>query len=666
MIPLLRQISTLTGIVLLSCLSAIGQGPQLPKDRTPEVGGKPGDIPGRVRLESPLSGSVFIPLLSQSPEENRPTVLNRSGSQQGPLEPEDVFPPVSPVFRSSVESPLGFTGPSSVLPTEAQQSAHFVPIEDRWRIGIEEWDRYGKGHPEVDDYPNVKGHWYDPFNQNVLKGDFPIIGQHTFLTITGTSQSLHEYREVPIATGPFESTSTPSQQEFFGDPEQYFGTQYFKLSVNLAHGSTAAFKPVDWQVRVTPVFNMNYLDVEELGVVSPDTRRGTTRYRQDWALEEFFIEAKLADLSPDYDFVSARAGSQFFVSDFKGHIFSDTNLGMRIFGSRLSNRDQFNLVYFDQFEKETNSELNTFRDRDQNTLIANYYRQDFIFPGLTAQVSFHYNNDGPSTQFDKNDFLVRPDPAGVFQPHRVESYYLGFATEGHIGRINVSQAFYHVMGRDSLNPIQGVKSDISANMAALELSIDRDWIRFRTSMFYASGDDDPNDDKAEGFDAIFDNPAFAGGEFSYWQRQAVRIFGVNLVNARSLIPNMRSSKTQGQTNFVNPGLFLLNYGMDFELTPKLRAISNFNYLWFQETQVIEKFTFQGAIDERIGADLSLGFEYRPFLNDNVLVLSGVSGFFPAEGINDIFGVTNPFTIDNAGRRDAPDMYAAFVELILTY
>ena len=83
------------------------------------------------------------------------------------------------------------------------------------------------------------------------------------------------------------------------------------------------------------------------------------------------------------------------------------NRAVRLFGTRFSNRDQFNLIWFDQTEKETNSELNTFDDRHQNTFIANYFREDFIFPGYTAQASFHYNRDGPSFQFDRNRFLRR-------------------------------------------------------------------------------------------------------------------------------------------------------------------------------------------------------------------------------------------------------------------
>lgn len=554
------------------------------------------------------------------------------------------------------EAPFGYSGPSGILPREGQRDNHFVPVEDRWRIGMSPWDRYGKGHPPVDDYPGVEGHWWDPYNQNVLKGDYPIIGQHIFMNATGTSQMLHELREVPTPTTPFESTLNPFSAEFFGNPEQYFYTHFFRLSFDLFQGN-AAYKPLDWQARVTPVFNMNYLDVEELAVVNPDVRRGTTRYRTDWSLDEWFLEAKLADLGPDYDFLSARGGSQFFVSDFRGFIFSDINRGVRLFGTRFSNRDQFNVIWFDQTEKNTNSELNTFHDRHQNTVIANYYRQDFLVPGYTAQMSFHYNRDQPSFKFDTNNFLVRPDPAGVFRPHGVEAYYLGLAGQGHFGRLNVSNAAYWAWGRDTLNPIAGQSQDIKAQMAAVELSYDRDWARFRTSFFWASGDPDPNDRNAEGFDAIFDNPNFAGGEFSYWQRQGIRLFGVGLVQRQSLLPNLRSSKLQGQTNFVNPGLTLVNAGIDMDLTPKLKLISNVNFLWFDTTRSLEVFTFQDRIANEIGTDISLGIEYRPFLNDNVMLISGLSTFLPEDGFKDLY---------NKQGKTASSMYGHFFEVILTY
>jgi hypothetical protein len=291
-----------------------------------------------------------------------------------------------------------------------------------------------------------------------------------------------------------------------------------------------------------------------------------------------------------------------------------------------------------------------------------------VFPGFTGLVNFHYNRDRDSIKFDDNGFLVRPDPAGVFQPHEVEAYYIGVGGDGHIGRINVSSQFYQVLGRDSLNPIAGCPQDINAQMAALELSIDRDWIRFRTSYFFASGDSDPHDSEARGFDTILDNPIFAGGEFSYWQRQQIKLFGVNLTQRQSLVPDMRSSKTQGQSNFVNPGLHLANMGMDIEITPKLRAVANANYLWFAQTEVLETFVFQSDISDEIGVDLSLGSEWRPLHSDNIILVGGYAVLLPASGFDDLFGVTDPFTLPAAQARsiDAEAMHTAFLELIVTY
>ncbi|MCA8998893.1 MAG: HEAT repeat domain-containing protein [Planctomycetaceae bacterium] len=604
---------------------------------------------------------------SETSSSLRPEVLQR------PLiEPNDVFPdpsfeePDDYLLAYPVEAPLGYSGPSGVLPEDYQKDGHFVPMEDRWRSGFPDWDRYDKDHPPVDDYPYVKGHWWDPYNQNVLKGDYPVIGQHTFFKLEAEALMVHEYRQLPIPTTPFESTVDPFQEEFFGDPNQYFTTNFLKVSFELFHGN-AGFKPFDWLVRLTPVFNINYLSVQELGVVNPDVRRGTSRQDDFVALQEWFAEAKLADLSPDYDFVSIRAGQQPFTSDFRGFIFDDINRGVRLFGTRLANRDQFNLIFFDQTEKDTNSQLNTFfDDRNQNTLIANYYRQDFLYPGYTAQASIHYNRDGPDFQFDNNDFLARPDPAGSFKPHEVEAVYLGLAGEGHIGFLNISNAFYWALGEDSLNPIAGQAQDINAQMAALELSFDRDWVRFRSSFFYSSGDKDPYDRDAEGFDSILDNPNFAGGEFSFWQRQEIRLFGVGLVNRLSLVPDMRSSKFQGQSNFVNPGLILLNLGMDFEITPKLKLITNANYLEFDDTAVLEAFTFQDDIDETIGVDLSLGAEYRPLLSDNVVIEAGYAALIPGRGFKDLYGRTVPFTTANAHNIEADTLHAAFMQMILLY
>lgn len=614
--------------------------------------------PDRTTLAVAQVETIEVPAPAATSEEIMPPFLRRQApsvmTPQLPPPPGDLE---SGYLSTPIEPPLGFTGRSSVLPTEAQESSHFVPVEDRWRIGFPSWDRYGKGHPPVDDYPYVEGHWWDPYNQNLLKGDYPIIGHHTFLNITAASVAVIEERQFPIGTTPFESTRRPFQEEFFGRPTNLFYSHYFKLSADLFHGDTAAFKPVDWRIKVTPVFNVNYLNTEELAVVNPNVLQGPTRGRTYTALEEWILEKKLSDNSPYYDFTSIRIGSQYFNSDFRGLIFSDTNRAIRLFGTRLANRDQFNIIAFNQTEKDTNSELNTFNNRNQNTVILNYYKQDCLVPGYTMQWSVHYNNDEGIMRFDQNDFLVRPDATGVFQPHTINVAYLGWATDGHIGRYNINSAFYWALGRDSLNPLANQPISVNAQLAALEVSYDRDWSRFRASVFYASGDNNINDSQGRGFDAIFDNPNFVGGQFSYWQRQAIRLFNVNLVNRQSLLPDLRSSKIQGQSNFVNPGIQIVNLGYDMDLTPKLKSINNVNYMWFDKTNVLEQFTFDGNINRDIGLDISTGLEYRPLLSNNIIVTLGVATLVPGSGFRNLYNRLNS-AVDPA--------IQGFMDLVLVY
>ena len=338
--------------------------------------------------------------------------------------------------------------------------------------------------------------------------------------------------------------------------------------------------------------------------------------------------------SPYFDTTSIRVGIQPFISDFRGFIFSDVNLGARLFSNYGNNRYQFNAAYFDLLEKDTNSELNTREFRDQNVFIANLFRQDTFLKGYTTQFSFHYSNDKPSRHFDVNQFLVRPALVGDTAPHGIKSYYFGWASDGHLGRLNISHAVYQVIGRDSRNPIAGRRVDINAQMAALELSIDRDWVRFKGSFLWASGDKKPLDRRARGFDAILDFPEFAGGKFSFWNSEGIRLTqtGVAVVNSNSLLPTLRSSKTEGQANFINPGLFLYNLALDADLTPKLKGILNVNYLRFHYTQPLDTVLFQPGIRRDIGVDYGIGFLFRPLLSENILVAAGFSSLIPGSGI----------------------------------
>jgi len=570
------------------------------------------------------------------------------------------------------EKPIGYTGKKSVA-SEPQTEADRRAVRDRWRAGFPEYDRYGDRGARGRDIPFKKGGWRDPYNQSVLKGDYPIKGNKLFLILSAVSATGVEQRRAPTPSDV--SSDEPRSAEFFGQPEQFATSQTMQLTFELFHGDTT-FRPRDWAIKISPTFSVpNYLNARENGVVNIDVRRGTNRTDTQVSLEEAFAEVKLKDVNENFDFVSVRAGIQPFVSDFRGFIFSDNNLGARLFGAFGNNRYQYNASYFSLLEKDTNSGLNRFDTRHQNVYIANFFRQDFIRKGYTIQASLHYNDDRPGIKYDRNGFLVRPALIGDVRPHSIKVGYLGISGDGHLGRLNLSHSYYYAFGRDSRNPIAARSVRIKSNMAAVEASVDHDYLRFKGSFFWAQGDENPTDAKATGFDAIFDDPSFVGGQFSFWNRNGIRLTqtGVGLVQPNSILPSLRSSKTQGQANFVNPGIFIYNAGVDVDLTQRVKAVFNVNYLRFHRTEPLEYLLFQNRIRHDIGFDYSLGVAYRPFLINNVTVTFGASTLQTGRGFRDIFTDRTRNCPPNVGDFCEPDvinprkpLYSLFAQLKLIF
>jgi hypothetical protein len=237
--------------------------------------------------------------------------------------------------------------------------------------------------------------------------------------------------------------------------------------------------------------------------------------------------------------------------------------------------------------------------------------------------------------------------------------YFGLNFDGRIGRLNLTASGYFATGENDSSLLTGEKADIQAFFLAAEPSIDFDWIRLRLSGLYASGDDDPFDDNEEGFDAIFENPLFAGADTSYWIRQQVPFIGggfVGLNTRNGVLPSLRSSKEQGQSNFVNPGLTLLGAGADFDILPELRLSFNANYLRFNKTAVLEELRQQPDISNEIGWDLSAAAIWRPFLNQNVVLRLSGAGLIPGDGFDELFGT----------KEDDDIFYSVLGNIVLVY
>ncbi|MGE0358194.1 MAG: hypothetical protein AB7P08_14915 [Burkholderiales bacterium] len=577
----------------------------------------------------------------------RPADREIQPRRPGESKPLEFFPP--PAHPSQVPGPL---------PGAPRAS---LPVPDRWRI----MQALGFKFPAT-----------DPYNQNILKGDLPIgddpwlrerfpelarrLSPDWFFNLGLVSDTLVEARRLPTPVGA-QTTERPGAYDVFGAGRQSTVAQTIIASFALIKGDTT-FKPPDYEFRFVPAFNVNQSRVEEVRALRIDPRAGTRRTDNHVGVQELFADVHLRNVSVRYDFDSLRAGIQPFISDFRGFVFQDVPLGLRLFGTRDNNLWQYNLAWFRRVEKDTNSGLNdvTARLRRDDVLAANAYRQDFPALGFTTQATalLNVNREGKGAYYNNNGFLERPSSLGDERPHDYTVAYLGLNGDGHFGRWNLQASLYAALGRDERHPLAGRAQDIRAAFAAAELSRDFSWLRLRLSALAASGDRDPFDGKATGFDAIFENPQFAGADTSFWIRQAVPLVGgggVALSGRNGVLPSLRSSKDQGQSNFVNPGLLLLGAGADADLTPQLRAIANVSYLRFQDTTVLGVLRNQSPPDREIGWDVSAAVQYRPFMSQNVVLNASAAALLPGRGLKQLYDE------DRRGPQ-----YSILVNLLLTY
>ncbi|HSG89980.1 MAG TPA: hypothetical protein VLA56_12265 [Pseudomonadales bacterium] len=507
---------------------------------------------------------------------------------------------------------------------------------------------------------------WDPYNaHNPLKGDLPVWGEDWFFSVTAISDTIVEPRRFPIPVG-VSTTSRPGSLDLIGRGESsVFATTL--LTEFVVYKGDTTFRPPDWEFRFIPVLNYNEVHFDERGIIkiqpnAGDGNQGRTRKEFHLGIQGLFVDKHLWNVSDRFDFDSLRVGIQPISADFRGFLFQDQQLGIRLFGTRDNNLIQYNVAAFQRMEKDINTGLNDHSEalRDDWVFMANLYWQDFPTLGHTSQVTavHNMNREKGDVQFDDNGFIARP--ASLFQERFARDYdvtYLGYNGDGHFGRWNLTTSLYWALGEQTNDRFRGAKDEINAQFAAAELSHDWDWVRLRLSGLWASGDDDAFDDEATGFDAIFENPLFAGADTSFWIRQPVPLIGgggVSLSGRNGVLNSLRSSKEQGQSNFINPGTRLLGIGGDFDVTPETRVSFNANELWFDDTAVVETVRNQGNVDSHIGTDLSLSVIYRPFMTQNVVFRLSGAVLLPGDGFKDLYG------------RDEATPYSVLANLVLMY
>jgi hypothetical protein len=533
-----------------------------------------------------------------------------------------------------------------------------LPLPDRWRILTSLCPKKDGDQSLFSLFHAMRDVCHsplDPYHQNRLKGDIPLAegkrpgflkGDDWFLNLGLVSDTVLEPRTFPIPVG-VQTTARPQSLDVFGRDASFVLSQTVIASASLIKGQTA-YKPPEIEYRVALAFNYSYVNVPERRVLFVEPSKPSHRSDHFLGVQEAFVDYHIRNVSERYDFDSVRVGIQPFQADFRGFLFNDNQLGIRFFGNRDDNRFQYNLAAFWRIEKDTNSGLNdlTAKLRDDFVFVANVYRQDFLIPALTSQITvvWNRNREADDIHIDDNGFPVRPALLGNLRGRDYDVVYLGYNADGRIGRLNLTASAYYALGQDRNSFFTGRKADIRAFFAAAELSYDHDWMRFRLSGLYASGDRKPYDDKETGFDAISENPIFAGADTSYWIRQSIPFAGggrVISVNGRNGILNsLRSSKDEGQSNFNNPGTVLAGAGADLDLTPELRVSGNANHLWFENTATLQALRNEGSIPRAIGWDLSAAAILRPKATQNLVFRLSAAALLPGKGFRDLFDNVN--------------------------
>ena len=298
-------------------------------------------------------------------------------------ERESALPLVSNLCAEQSEEPIrrrpGVPVDEYALPSCEDQSNHagILPWVDPLDLGPAVPDRW-----RIVQQVGVKSNLWDPYNgQNPLKGDMPVWGDDWFYSIIAISDTVVEPRRFPIPVGNA-TTARANSLDTIGSGETTILAQNLIIE-NVFYKGDTVFRPPDWEFRFTPVFNINRVHADEVGILNVDPDKGgrSSRRRTDTfvGVQALFVDKHIRNVSDRYDFDSVRVGIQPFSSDFRGFLFQDSQLGVRLFGTRANNVFQYNLAWFRRLEKDTNSGLNdvTQSIREDDVFAANLYWQDF-------------------------------------------------------------------------------------------------------------------------------------------------------------------------------------------------------------------------------------------------------------------------------------------------
>ncbi|MCL6480243.1 MAG: hypothetical protein K6U02_00815 [Firmicutes bacterium] len=528
--------------------------------------------------------------------------------RSAPLSEEQNQQP-SPRPVDGAADPQAAAAPSA---TPAQSEIRTVP--SRWRS----FDPSGQN-------PEYIFRIYDPYHQNLLKADFPLAG-NWFLELNALNTFVYKARRNLDFSNVFADQISLGNLEFHS--HNHFRNENLIFGLELRRFDDTFF-PSDFRIRLNGVF---------------DYRADLNAFLRTSNVEPFlfdaFVDVKLHDFGGDedgrdnFDLLFLRGGFQGFRSDFHGLVFNDVGLGGRLFGEFQRNRFRYDFLWLKLFQKDPATGFLSFsRPSAHQVAIGRFTWEDFLVLGWNSEWSVHYNRE-------------RRKIGGGPLEQQHDTFYWGATFNGQLGRVEFNPAFYAVHGNaDQVVGGVPVEHSVAAFLVLLDVRYPFDYWKFRAGYLFASGDGNPADRRDTGFDAISDSIVLFGGPLSYWTGENIRFGRGDFVRANSVFPSLRGANEPA--NYINPGIQILNVGLDVVLSPRLEFSGNVNYL---------RFVSRGAYTNRVVIrDLSAGLEenfflrIKPFLrevNQNVLLDVGFSVLHAQPGLQSAFQTTRGTVYSN--------------------
>ncbi len=499
---------------------------------------------------------------------------------------------------------------------DAKPPDEIVPVK-----GVKgRWDTFNlAGHPEYTFNP------FDPYHQNTLKADYPMAGDW-FIQVNALNTDVYKSRSNLDFSKVFPGQTFHSHNNFFNENIFY--------GLELRHHADV-FVPSNFKLHLDGVFDHK----QDPNAVNNGDFNNSHVF-------DAFVDIHLFDAGQsNFDLTFLRAGIFAFQSDFHGLIFNDEGLGGRIFGEFLKNRLRYDVVYLKLFQKDAVSGFIDFSKPSRHQVgITRFTWEDFLVKGWNSEWTVHFN-------YDPRDIKATGHIAGL------NTVYFGNTMNGHLGRWIFNPAVYGVAGKaDHVVAGNPIRHDVLAWMGLADLEYPLDYVKFRLGYTYVSGDSNPNDTTDHGFDSISDAVQLFGGPISYLVGENIKFGAGDLDRANSFYPSLRGGNAQA--NYVNPGLQLMNAGMDVTFSPRVQMALNGNYSRFNNTGSFPTATGTNAniLHKDGGIEGNAFIRIKPFLhqiNQNVILDLGVSALHPLQGMQDMFQTDKT-------------VYSTFVALRLVY